>query len=171
MNCTRFRAGYCDYADGDLDEAAEIAMIRHLASCLECRRFQAALEAGCGVLRELEPVQASEDFDRRLRERLSLEPHRPAGAADGVRAFVTLAGVMVVVVAAGVVGWEVRSRESAGPPSPSRLAGVELKEPALARPAHDTSFGRDPFRVLPPPTWGRKVSVEHMELTVDWMVP
>jgi len=176
MNCTRLRELYSDYADGILDEADEIAVRRHLSACPECHRLDEAFRWGVGALRGLPRLSASEDFDRRLQERIlracqdaEREPVMGLGQLAGV------AGALAVVVAAGVLGWQVRARSTAlvtEPPAsravrPSRTA----RTPAAAGFAHDTAYGRDPFRILPASQDSLFGSAHRIDITIDWMAP
>ena len=51
MNCSQFRQFYSDFADGLLDETEEVAFHVHMAECVACHRFDAALEQGRRALR------------------------------------------------------------------------------------------------------------------------
>lgn len=172
MDCSQFRDSYSDYADGLLDEAAEVAACRHLAECPTCRRFDLALQRGLGTLRGLAPLRAHEDFEDRLQARILREC---AGAREepfpGLKHFVGVAGAMAVVVSAGVVGWELTARESEEPVA-EQTARALPRRASRGASAHDTAFGRDPFRVIPAShDTVLRVSPARVEITVDWMVP
>lgn len=174
MDCRRFRETFSDFADGLVDEGSEVAMCLHIAECEACRRFEAAFRAGCGIMRDLEPVRASEDFDLRLHERILRECRAAELEGPGaLRQFASVAGALVIVVAAGVVGWEARGTRfvEASGTAIRRQAGT-LRAPGHARFVHDTAWARDPFRVLPPrrDTAG-PTAPRHYEITVDWIVP
>jgi hypothetical protein len=113
-----------------------------------------------------------EDFEDRLQARILREcTGSRAEPFPGLRHVAGVAGAMAVVVAAGVAGSWLSGRD-AGPAAPRDTARVAPRRAARARFAHDTSFGRDPFRVIPAThdtvPWGARAGVE---ITVDWMVP
>ncbi len=172
MDCSQFRDSYSDYADGLLDEAAEIEACRHLAACPSCRRLDVALHRGVGTLRSLPPLRAHEDFEDRLQARILREcMGRREGPFPALKLFVGVAGAMAVVVAAGVAGWELSARESEEPTSENTVRAVPRRAPQ-ARFTRDTTYGHNPFRVIP--AFQDTVlsgAPARVEITVDWMVP
>lgn len=176
MNCNQLRDLYSDYADGTLDEAAEISVRRHLAACPGCRRLDEAFRRGVCALRGLPRVRASGDFDARLQERI-LRACRESGPEPilGVGQFAGVAGALAVVVVAGILGWKARANDTAlelesAAPRAARQARVH-RPPAPARFASDTAFGRNPFRMLPASADTALAAPHRIEITVDWMAP
>ena len=111
MNCGQFRQFYSDFTDGLLDEAEEVAFHVHMAECLPCRRFDAALEQGRNALRSLDRPSAAGDFQSRLYDRIVRENAlaEAATAEPVLRQFSGMAGAVLIVAMVSVVGWNVRS--------------------------------------------------------------
>jgi anti-sigma factor RsiW len=111
MNCGQFRQFYSDFTDGLLDEAEEVAFHVHMAECLPCRRFDAALEQGRSALRSLDRPSAAGDFHSRLYDRIVRENAvaEAATAEPVLRQFSGMAGAVLIVAMVSVVGWNVRS--------------------------------------------------------------
>jgi anti-sigma factor RsiW len=173
MDCGHFRTLYSDFADGQLDELAEIACHRHLAECEPCRRHHAAYRAGCAVLRRQPRLTPSADFGARLGARLSgTEP--PVEAAQGARSWVAIAGGVMVVVVIAAAGWTLADTW------PSPPIGVALPtpdghrmNPFVVRFAGDTSLDYPgPFPIIPVSRGSRSAGTPaQFEVTVDWMEP
>jgi len=177
MTCSQFRNFYSDFADGLLDEAGEIPFHQHLHRCGACRRFHQAFRAGLDVLQDLTPVRASDDFDLRLLERIERECEGATAAATfGRRQLASLAVALCVVVGAGVIGWQARVRESLtaesadARPRPRALKRTPLGS-GVARYAHDTTWGRDPFRVVPTRSDDPSKMPNAVEISTDWIFP
>ena len=124
MNCGQFRQFYSDFTDGLLDEAEEVAFHVHMAECLPCRRFDAALEQGRNALRSLDRPSAAGDFQSRLYDRIVRENAlaEAATAEPVLRQFSGMAGAVLIVAMVSVVGWNVRSAMRPAAP-PFRHAG------------------------------------------------
>ena len=103
MDCCEFREKYSEFADGVLDDAAELRARRHLALCSACRRFDAAFRLGVSALRDLPSVDVSGRFSDRLRGRLSHELVVRALAVNPVSGAIA---AMLVLVTFGVVTWD-----------------------------------------------------------------
>ena len=101
MDCARFLDSYSDFADGLLDERAEIALFDHMAECPACQRLHAAYVAGCGALRRLRDVRPAPDFGSRLSARLRHEEEATPVAGP----VALLAGLLLVAGAAGSGWW------------------------------------------------------------------
>jgi anti-sigma factor RsiW len=179
MNCLAFREAYSDWADGLLDEATEIAVRRHLASCRACRRLDEAYVAGRECLRTLSPPHVSTDLELQQRILRACAGRESAPAPANAAQLAVVAGVLVVIVSAGALGWAMRApsaaplespRAASAASPPERRAGTDW--PGGVRQAHDTSFGHDPFVVLPAGRGGGRVGTPaRFEITVDWMTP
>ena len=103
MDCCEFREHYSDFADGLLDDEAELRARRHLSLCAPCRRFDAAFRAGVSALRDLPSVQPSRSFGDRLHGRLGHELVVRALAVDPISGAVA---AMLVMVTIGLVTWD-----------------------------------------------------------------
>lgn len=179
MHCAKFRDTYSDYADGLLDEAAEIACRRHLSDCADCRRLDAAFRAGTGALRRLPALSPSAGFRLRLLSRLAGEC---AGPMPALRPWSGIAGAVLVCTVVGVAAvdfeWGEVGEEgmaaSAFPgsgPVPTRRTtnrfAVRLPgDTSLDYPSHFplVPVSADPFRSAVSPATS-------FEVTVDWIVP
>ena len=135
MDCCEFREHYSDFADGLLDDEAELRARRHLSLCAPCRRFDAAFRTGVSALRDLPSVQPSRSFGDRLHGRLGHELVVRALAVDPISGAVA---AMLVMVTIGLVTWdlvELRAARrvasnvavSAPPPAVRLPAPVELR--------------------------------------------
>jgi anti-sigma factor RsiW len=127
MNCRHFREHYSDFADGLLDEQAEVEARRHLALCECCRRFDAAYQAGRGALQSLPVVVPSRGFGRRLQERL----RRDCPAEPALRQWSGVAGALLVVTVVLLVAWE-RGSEAALARRSSGLDTLVLRVPGAS---------------------------------------
>ena len=168
MNCRQFRDAYSDFSDGLLDEAAEVRCHRHLAECLCCRRFDAALRRGVTALRGLAAPAPSRDFDERLLARLATET---AGVPES-RLLVGIAGTALALAAAGAIGWEARSWIA--PSGAPAVASRQQADPYVVRLAGERSRYRNRFSVIPASRDSSHHSsgpAQPMEVTVDWMAP
>lgn len=155
MNCAHFREAYSDFADGLLDEAAEIRMRLHVAECCACRRFDVAFRTGVDALRDLPVVPVSAGFGSRLTRRLTYEPETEGPA---LCQWSGAAGALLVVVTVALASWDVAAR----PGSDAGSGGSRARDPAVAdalaragappvtvRIAGDTSFSSsEPFNLF-----------------------
>ncbi len=161
MNCGDFRERYSEFTDGFLDEAAEVAMCRHMAECPDCRRFDAAYTAGANALRRLPRPAPSCDFDRQLTERIQRACNEPEPI---LRQSTGLAGAVLMVAVLAVAGWELTDR---APSEPAASGGF------VVRFAGDTSLdypgklpmipvSRDTFRTPVRPAPSFQIAVDYM---------
>ncbi len=165
MDCLEFRTLYSDFADGQLDELAEVGCHRHLAECEPCRRLHVAYQAGCRALRRQPQLAPSRDFASRLEARISADTALPWAAPDGYRQWTALAGALMAVALLTTAGWMMLDAW------PGDVASHE--RPLQVRFAGDTSLDYgSPFTVIPasrlrpaptPPA--------QFEITIDWMEP
>lgn len=153
MDCPEFRELYGDYRDGNLSEAAEVAVRRHLSSCGGCRRFDQAYTAGLECLRSMPVASSSCHFAARLSRKLNREvfAKRPEP-----RAWPRMAGALVAVAVVGVVAWG-RLRSPGGPLRVETRAAVYRIVPSAALHVTRDSLARlrASFELLPPqtPVW------------------
>jgi hypothetical protein len=149
MDCCEFREKYSDFADGLLDDEAELRARRHLSLCASCRRFDAAFRTGVSALRDLPSVQPSGSFGDRLRSRISHELVVRALAVDPISGAIA---AMLVLVTIGLVTWDLAelrvarraaSTVAASAPSPA----VRIPAPVEIRLDTDQIFhsGFHPF--------------------------
>jgi len=103
MDCCEFREKYSDFADGQLDEEAELRARRHLSLCAPCRRFDAAFRTGVRALRDLPSVEVSRTFGERLKSQLRHELIVRALAVDPLSGAIA---AMLVLVTVGLVTWD-----------------------------------------------------------------
>ncbi len=96
MICREFIDRYTEFRDGLIAAPRELRRFqRHVAQCAACRRYDAALRSGVAALQNVETIEPSADFRRRLDARLARER---AGAA-AVPARAGLVAAMLVLVA------------------------------------------------------------------------
>lgn len=152
MHCGQFRQFYSDFTDGLLDEAEEVAFHVHMAECIACRRFDAALEQGRSALRRMEPPRADGgDFESRLFDRI-LRENQAERSEPVLRQFSGMAGAVLIVAVVGVMGWNVRTamrpqtapfRQASGAGSTTELffqpSGADSAFLGRARLASDTT--------------------------------
>lgn len=153
MNCCEFRENYSDFADGLLDESAEVLARQHLAECAACRRFDAAFRTGVGMLREMPVVAPSRRFAINLRRKIR---HEAASATPALRRWSGAAGAALVVTVIGIIGWDHRDAAQARARQPLSVRRHREVDPpwgirnSALRLTHDTVFFRDnPFHPIP----------------------
>ena len=174
MNCHQFRAAYSDFADGLLDEAAEVAFHIHMAECAACLRFDEAVRNGVSALREMGPPTPSGEFDARLSHRLTMESLNPEPA---LRHWSGVASAVLILAAVGVAGWEARAWISPSARESRQVArrSGDRVNPFVVHFAGDTTVDyRGHFPVIPVSrdTFQRPTRpAQSFEITVDWMVP
>lgn len=105
MTCQDFLAHYTDFRDGLITAPREARRFtRHLATCAACRRYDAALHSGVGVLQTVAGAEPNAAFRRRLEGRLAAERARVARPAVPSRP--AIAAALLVAVALGLLAWE-----------------------------------------------------------------
>src|SRR5258705_12843681 len=85
MICREFIDRYTEFRDGLIAAPRELRRFqRHVAQCAACRRYDAALRSGVAALQNVETIEPSADFRRRL----DAPParHRAGAAAGPARA-------------------------------------------------------------------------------------
>ena len=107
MICREFLDRYTEFRDGLITAPRELRRFqRHLVQCSSCRRYDAALRRGVAALQDIEAIEPSADFRRRLEARLAAE-HARAGA---VPARAGLVAAMLVLVALSLLVFEAGRR-------------------------------------------------------------
>jgi len=105
MICREFLDRYTEFRDGLIAAPRELRRFqRHLAQCAGCRRYDAALRRGVTALQEVETIEPSADFRRKLDARLAAERSRDAAvpaSAGLVAAMLVLVALSLLVVEAG----------------------------------------------------------------------
>lgn len=148
LDCEEFAAKLADHLDGELPDAARVAMEAHASTCDECGRLLSdlgALRVSAGALPLLEP---SRDLWAGIAERiharvLPLEAPHGGRVAEVRRAWrhPLLAAAALVLVTVGVTHlWTRRSYEVPAPASSARQIAVA---PALVPPATGTDTVTD----------------------------
>jgi len=105
MICREFLDRYTEFRDGLIAAPRELRRFqRHLAQCAGCRRYDAALRRGVAALQDVETIEPSADFRRKLDARLAAERSRDAAvpaSAGLVAAMLVLVAVSLLIVEAG----------------------------------------------------------------------
>jgi len=105
MICREFLDRYTEFRDGLIAAPRELRRFqRHLAQCAGCRRYDAALLRGVAALQDVETIEPSADFRRKLDARLAAERSRDAAvpaSAGLVAAMLVLVALSLLVVEAG----------------------------------------------------------------------
>ena len=110
MDCCEFRETYSDFADGRLEDEAELRARQHLGQCAACRRFDAAFRTGVSALRGLPAVDVSGGFANQLQGRLR---HELVVRSLGVSPMSGAIAAMLVLVTIGFVTWDLAELRSA----------------------------------------------------------
>jgi len=96
MICREFLDRYTEFRDGLIAAPRELRRFqRHLVQCSSCRCYDAALRRGVAALQDIETIEPSADFRRRLETRLAAE----RAGAGAVPARAGLVAAMLVLVA------------------------------------------------------------------------
>jgi anti-sigma factor RsiW len=105
MTCQEFLARYTDYRDGLITAPREARRFRrHLATCVACRRYDAALHSGVGALQSTGTPAPDVEFRQRLERRIALE--RARSGRSSIPARPAIAAALLVAVALGLVAWQ-----------------------------------------------------------------
>lgn len=105
MTCQEFLARYTDYRDGLITAPREARRFsRHLATCVACRRYDAALHSGVGALQSATTPTPDGDFRKRLEQRIALE--RARSGRPSIPARPAIAAALLVAVALGLLAWQ-----------------------------------------------------------------
>ncbi|MDT8341729.1 MAG: zf-HC2 domain-containing protein [Longimicrobiales bacterium] len=105
MTCTDFIEGFSDYVDGEAAPDVAEAARAHLATCPECRRYEAVYRRGVALLRSFPEVAVSDGFEPELELRLRRDTRRALGQlgrqpASSGSAMAVVFGMAVVLVTA-----------------------------------------------------------------------
>jgi hypothetical protein len=125
MNCKVFQNEIEEAPD---PRVLERNVLAHIASCTSCQsvlRFRIGLDL---LLKDLPAVEASSDFDWRLRSRLDGERATTPGFASLLRGWGTLrvagASAVLFLVLAGLIGYGIRLRPNRPTDVVSKAAGM-----------------------------------------------
>ena len=103
MTCREFLARYSDYRDGLITAPREARRYaRHVASCVACQRYDAALRRGIGSLQKAGP-EPDTAFRSRLERRLAME--RANAGRPSLPSPPAFAAALLVAIAIGLVAW------------------------------------------------------------------
>jgi anti-sigma factor RsiW len=102
MLCEEFLDRHSEFRDGLITAPRELRRFsRHLAHCVSCRRYDAAVRQGVRALHAVSAIVPSADFRQRLEARLALErratPRLPARAGISA-AMLVLAAVALLIL-------------------------------------------------------------------------
>lgn len=179
MDCKDFLDRYSDYDDSLLSKAELATFQTHLSQCESCAHYDRVLRKGRMLVRQLPPVQPSQDFVPRLQKRLwqSHSDRRRSPAAPLGGAAAALAAVTVVLSSVAVLSPMDRraaapAAETAAPAAPPfrTLPVVNPGPPrdwAAQRVDHRGSVGYSPLVIGPPvylagtPSAGAATSTRH----------
>jgi hypothetical protein len=112
MRCRHAEKLIFDYIDGMISESDRLGLERHLGECRKCEATSAALARSLGLVHRLPKAEPSENFNWKLRLRLSRERNalRALADPDGIwprvwrtRFALGAASAFAVVLAAGFV--------------------------------------------------------------------
>jgi hypothetical protein len=134
MDCKAFATRHAAFIDDTLPGFQMAAMREHLTACVRCARRDAEVRRALLVLKNLPPVQVSEGFQERLRERISAEG--PAPTTSGARDFGAVkwgAAAALLIAVVGVRSWPDRDPEA------TRLPAVFASAPVSDFGAEDES--------------------------------
>ncbi|HVO35092.1 MAG TPA: zf-HC2 domain-containing protein [Gemmatimonadales bacterium] len=143
MDCCEFREKYSDFADGLLEEEAELRARRHLGACAACRRFDSAFRRGVSALRDLPSVEVSRSFGERLRGQLRHELVVRALAVDPLSGAIA---ALLVLVTVGVVTWDLAELHTARRATPAVTTSAA---PPVAQPVTAVPQFRDTIQARP----------------------
>jgi hypothetical protein len=105
MICQEFLDRYTEFRDGLIAAPRELRRFqRHLVQCAACRRYDVAVRRGVAALQDVETIEPSTDFRRRLDARLARERALAAAVparAGLVAAMLVLVALSLLVVEAG----------------------------------------------------------------------
>ncbi len=144
MDCRSFRNNHLCYLDDTLSGEQTAAAQRHVLSCDGCAAHDTLVRRSLMMARSLEPIQPSEEFQRRLRARLAACQQVAAASIDSPnsnesRSLMPRSSVYIAVVAAGValgtLAWNGMAPEPA-----AVVASQPVVSPALTRPAGSQSY-------------------------------
>jgi hypothetical protein len=104
MTCKEFLARYSEHRDGLITAPREARRFaRHVATCVSCRRYDAALRHGIGSLQTVAP-EPDGDFRHRLERRLEEERARAGRPTLPTRP--ALAAALLIAAAIGLLVWQ-----------------------------------------------------------------
>jgi len=130
MICREFLDRYTEFRDGLIAAPRELRRFqRHLVQCAACRRYDAALRRGVDALQDVETIEPSADFRRRLDARLARE--RASAAAVPARAGLVAAMLVLVALSLLVVEAGRRPQLAQAPALPPAAFPKPVANPGL----------------------------------------
>jgi len=130
MICQEFLDRYTEFRDGLVAAPRELRRFqRHLVQCASCRRYDAALRRGVEALQNVETIEPSSDFRRRLDARLARE--RAGAAAVPARAGLVAAMLVLVALSLLVVEAGRRPQMAQAPALPPAAFPKPVANPGL----------------------------------------
>ncbi len=104
MTCDDFLARYSDLQDESVPDRDREVLLSHLESCESCARYDAVVQRGVGILRDIPQLSVRQDFRERVLhsvytvdEQERLKRFRPHAATGGGTMALMAAAVLVVV--------------------------------------------------------------------------
>jgi hypothetical protein len=70
MRCSEFRDLHCSFVDDTLAGVELVRMQQHIDECPECAAWDAKIRRSLMLVRSIQPIEPSADFNRRLEVRL-----------------------------------------------------------------------------------------------------
>ncbi|MGH7477058.1 MAG: zf-HC2 domain-containing protein [Longimicrobiales bacterium] len=120
LTCAAFLAAHSDYVDG-LVPVAELARFEaHARRCAHCARYDRAVRRAPLLLRQLEPVGPSDDFEARLRHRLL---HEEEARRAAPRFGPGVAAAILIAAGVAVAAWNPLLRAGEAEPTAAALLG------------------------------------------------
>jgi len=105
MICQEFLDRYTEFRDGLIAAPRELRRFqRHLVQCAACRRYDVAVRRGVAALQDVQTIEPSTEFRRRLDARIARERALAAAVparAGLVAAMLVLVALSLLVVEAG----------------------------------------------------------------------
>jgi anti-sigma factor RsiW len=151
MSCSRIENRILPYIDGRLKAPELRAVEAHLSACPACRLRVNEFRAVSGLIDELPQIEPSEDFDARLRARVTAEPAKRSWWAFAVPSPRPAVAAAMLLMASVWIGLQ--------PPSPvnntnSKVDETQINEDLPVLENFDVLSSFAPLTELPPPVQG-----------------
>lgn len=135
--CQRLKHLLYDFAEGELGEAYKQEVQSHIDECPDCSGFVRQLRALRTRLREIKPVQTSDDFVLRLRSRIRQEAAEQSTASQrlfGNNRWIPAVGLTLLLIASGFLvvdrtSWNSGQDSSAGKTASAQKGSTRSQAP------------------------------------------
>jgi hypothetical protein len=113
MDCRQFLENHCAFVDDTLPGIELVGMQMHLTECEQCANHDAIVRRSLMLFRNLPRIEPSQDFGRRLEEKLRKAKLADAAAQSGKNH--RLAATLAITSAAmlGYIGFSLRQVDTA----------------------------------------------------------